>query len=68
MTAWPTRTSSAASLGGIGYTILSIVALLGSVAGVAGLIWVAARGHRDREDEDSARAYFDVHGRWPDEP
>jgi hypothetical protein len=35
---------------------------------VAALIWVAARGHRERDDEDAARAHFDAHGRWPDEP
>jgi hypothetical protein len=25
-------------------------------------------GDRERDDEDAARAYFDEHGRWPDEP
>ncbi len=49
------------------YEIGSVIALIGSIAGVAFLIWVAARGHGEREDEDSARAYFDAHGRWPDD-
>jgi hypothetical protein len=25
-------------------------------------------GDRVRDEEEAARAYFDVHGRWPDEP
>jgi hypothetical protein len=25
-------------------------------------------GDRERDDEDAARAYFDEHGHWPDEP
>jgi hypothetical protein len=37
------------------------------VAGVAALLWAAARGNRDREAEEAARAHFDEHGRWPDE-
>ena len=49
------------------YEVAGVVALLGSVAGVAGLIWVAARGHGEREAEDSARAYFDAHGHWPED-
>jgi hypothetical protein len=28
---------------------------------------VGVRGDRDRDSEDRARAYFDEHGRWPDE-
>jgi hypothetical protein len=28
---------------------------------------LGVRGDRDREQEDRARAYFDAHGRWPDE-
>ena len=45
----------------------TVVALIGSVAGVAGLIWVAARGHGERDAEDAARAHFEAHGRWPDD-
>ena len=25
-------------------------------------------GHDERHEEDDARAFFDRHGRWPDEP
>jgi hypothetical protein len=29
---------------------------------------VSVKGERDRDREDEARAYFDEHGHWPDEP
>jgi hypothetical protein len=29
---------------------------------------VGVRGDRERDREAEARAYFDRHGRWPDEP
>ena len=28
---------------------------------------MSVESNRDREDEERAREYFDVHGRWPDE-
>ena len=28
---------------------------------------VGVTGDRERDEEDAARAYFDRHGRWPDE-
>jgi hypothetical protein len=31
------------------------------------LMRVGISGDKDRDDEDEARAYFDRHGRWPDE-
>ncbi|MCW2990391.1 MAG: hypothetical protein JWM73_985 [Solirubrobacterales bacterium] len=31
------------------------------------LMRVGIAGDSDRDDEDAARAYFDKHGRWPDE-
>jgi hypothetical protein len=31
------------------------------------MVWIATRGHRERDDEDAARAFFDLHGHWPDE-
>jgi hypothetical protein len=31
------------------------------------LFRVGVAGDRDRDEEDAARAYFDEHGRWPDE-
>ncbi len=32
------------------------------------LIRVGMSGDRDRDQEDAARAFFDAHGRWPDDP
>jgi hypothetical protein len=29
---------------------------------------IGVEGDKDRDREDSARAFFDEHGRWPDEP
>lgn len=29
---------------------------------------VSVKGESDRDREDEARAYFDEHGHWPDEP
>ena len=28
---------------------------------------MSVQSNREREDEEEAREYFDVHGRWPDE-
>ncbi|MDQ3722126.1 MAG: hypothetical protein M3376_03450 [Actinomycetota bacterium] len=45
-----------------------MVGLAGGVAGIALLVWAAVKGHADRDEEDMARAFYDEHGRWPDEP
>ncbi len=41
---------------------------------VALIVWmvnwmyrISVQSNREREDEERAREYFDVHGRWPDE-
>jgi hypothetical protein len=40
----------------------------GSSLWLMNFLWrVGVVGDRDRVDEDAARAYFDEHGRWPDE-
>jgi hypothetical protein len=31
------------------------------------LFRTGVKGDRERDDEEAARAYFDRHGRWPDE-
>jgi len=43
-----------------------VTAALG-LASIAALAWWAGRPNRARESEAQARAYFDKHGRWPDE-
>jgi hypothetical protein len=35
---------------------------------IVGFVVVVRRPNRQREDEDAARAFFDRHGRWPDDP
>ena len=40
----------------------------GIAVGLLSLFYrVGASGDRERDAEDAAREYFDVHGRWPDE-
>jgi hypothetical protein len=40
---------------------------VGGVGAIVAMVWVAMNGHRERDSEDAARAYFDHHGHWPDE-
>jgi hypothetical protein len=45
-------------------------ALWGAGLSVMLLNWLyrlGVTGDKDRRDEDAARAYFDRHGRWPDD-
>jgi hypothetical protein len=44
-----------------------IIGCVGSLASIAALIWIAAKGHEDRRAEDRAREFYDRHGHWPDE-
>ncbi len=44
------------------------------LVGVALVVWMlnwmfrmSVQSNRDRETEERAREYYDVHGRWPDE-
>ena len=46
------------------FDILAIAAAIGSVLWFA---WVISTGHDERHSEDDARAFYDEHGRWPDE-
>jgi hypothetical protein len=54
-------------LGGGMSLVWGVIGLLGSALAVGALLWVAAKGHSERHDEDAARAYFDAHGHWPDD-
>ena len=44
------------------------ITVAASFAAIAWLVWMVSRGHGERHAEDHARAFFDEHGRWPDEP
>ncbi len=48
-------------------TIWGAVGVVGGIGSIVVLAWYAGRGHRDRDDEDAAREFYDAHGRWPDE-
>ena len=52
---------------GIAFDVIDWLAIIGGVASLIALIWIAARGDPAREKEDAARAFFDLHGRWPDD-
>ena len=47
--------------------IVNVVAAVLGFAAIGGLVYIAARPDRDREQEDDARAYYDRHGSWPDD-
>jgi hypothetical protein len=47
--------------------IWSIIAVAGGILLIVVILWSLATGRGDREREESAREYFDEHGRWPDE-
>ncbi|MEA2167855.1 MAG: hypothetical protein QOF76_1155 [Solirubrobacteraceae bacterium] len=47
--------------------ITNIIAFLGGVVLIGGLLWAAKKGNGDREEEQAAREYFTLHGHWPDE-
>ena len=49
-------------------TILSYATAGIAFVAIIGLMFVPALGNRDRDEEEDARAFFDEHGRWPDEP
>jgi hypothetical protein len=56
--------------GGDETSIEGAAALWGAGLSVALLNWlyrIGVSGERTRHDEDEARAYFDKHGRWPDD-
>jgi hypothetical protein len=47
--------------------VANIVATLGGIILIAGLIWAARNGNGDRDEEQAARDFFTEHGYWPDE-
>jgi hypothetical protein len=48
-------------------TVISVAALIVTIAGVIWLVWVAAHGDPERQAESDAREFFSAHGHWPDE-
>ena len=39
-----------------------------ALASIPALVLLIRTGHGERHEEDDARAFFDEHGHWPDEP
>lgn len=52
----------------LGIDAYSLITLILAVAAIVALGYIQFRGHRGHEAEDDQRAFFDEHGRWPDEP
>jgi hypothetical protein len=48
-------------------TTWGVIGVVGGIACIVALAWVASTGHKERDEEDAARAFFDSHGHWPDE-
>ena len=49
-------------------SILDWVTVVLALASIPLLVMIIRTGHGERHEEDDARAFFDAHGRWPDEP
>ena len=47
--------------------VATIIATIGGIVLIGGLIYAAFVGNGDREAEEAARVYYDQHGRWPDD-
>jgi len=43
------------------------VAVLGGLGSIVVLAKFAGGGHADRDEEEAARDFYDLHGHWPDE-
>ncbi len=49
-------------------SVLDWITVVAALASIPVLVFVIRTGHGARHEEDDARAFFDEHGRWPDEP
>lgn len=48
-------------------SIVDWITVVLAIGSIPALVLVIRTGHGERHEEDAARAYFDAHGRWPDE-
>ncbi len=55
-------------LAGLGIDAYSIATMVLAVLAIVAIGYVQFRGDPDAASADDARAFFDEHGRWPDEP
>lgn len=49
------------------YIVTGILATLGGIAMVLGILWLMATEDKDRRSEEDARDFYSSHGHWPDE-
>ena len=49
-------------------SVVDWITVAAAIATIPILVLVIRTGHGEREAEDAARAFFDEHGRWPDDP
>ena len=47
--------------------IWAVVAVILALAMCAVVVYFLITGRHDRDDDEAAREYFDLHGHWPDE-
>jgi hypothetical protein len=47
--------------------VVDLLSIGAAFAAVGWLIWFVMKPNTDRFDEDTARAFYDEHGHWPDE-
>ena len=47
--------------------VATVIATLGGIILIVGLLYAAKAGNGDREAEEAARDFFSEHGHWPDE-
>jgi hypothetical protein len=49
-------------------TVVDWITVIAALASIPILVLIIRTGHGERHEEDDARAFFDEHGHWPDEP
>ena len=48
-------------------SVLDWLTVAASISAIIVFCLIIRTGHDERHDEDDARAFYDEHGRWPDE-
>ena len=49
-------------------SVLDWITVGAAILSIPLFVLVIRTGHGARHEEDDARAFFDAHGHWPDEP
>jgi hypothetical protein len=58
-----------ATAGGVGLAAGALFISAGSAVLLLNVLYrIGVEGDKERDREESAREFFDKHGRWPDEP